>query len=64
MNDAAADKYVEIFHDIIAHSKNDDDRKRNLRLLVKEVERDTRHLAFDILQKASCDISNLEHPLK
>lgn len=61
MDDKTADKYVETFFDAIEQSQGVDSKKRMLRLLVKEVERDTRHKAYDLVQRLGHDIENLNH---
>jgi len=62
MTDAEADKYVDQM------VKGDEwstatkgEVKRWLRILVKEVERDTRHKCCELVNKLSIDIHNLRH---
>lgn len=61
MSDDIADKYVQSFLPAIQDATSQKDMARTLRLLVKEVERDTRHKACDVVQEALNKIHNLEH---
>jgi hypothetical protein len=61
MNDAEADVYVEIFAPLINQKVDDVEKRHLLRLLVKEVECDTRHRAFHVAQRMSNEIFNLSH---
>lgn len=61
MNDASADKYVDSFFSNIEACNTEDGKKRMLRLLVKEVERDTRHKAATIVNMAVNEIHNMQH---
>lgn len=61
MSDQEADKYAAAFLPTIMARLEPESISRTLRLLVKEVERDTRHLAYDVVQGALQEISNLDH---
>ena len=60
MSDDRADKYV---YDCMPHCGMEDNlgNRRLIRLLVKTVERDTRHKAVELAQKLANDIHNLRH---
>lgn len=53
MNDEAANRYVKLIMDALPECKTKDQRERAIRLVVKEVERDTRHLAVNVIQRAA-----------
>lgn len=59
MSDAQAPQYVDEHITAIEQAKSPAELGRLLRLLVKEVERDTRHGACDVVQKALNEIHNL-----
>jgi len=61
MNDSTADKYVDAYltPDFGQHDK--EFQRRQLRLMVKEVERDTRHKAAMLASQLTSAIHNLNH---
>jgi hypothetical protein len=61
MDDNSANKYVDTFFEFIVNAKTDEEKRRMVRLLVKEVERDTRNNASAIAQKALHDITYMIH---
>lgn len=61
MSDEQADKYVTVYAEALGIAANDTARLRTLRLLVKDIERDTRHRAFDAVQECANKIINLDH---
>ncbi len=61
MNDQSADKYVETFLPAIKDAASEEQHKRVLRLMVKEVERDARHKIIDLLNKVTQDVHNLQY---
>lgn len=61
MNDASADKYVDAFFPHIESAHTTEQKKRTLRLMVKEVERDTRNMAVEIAREAVNTITRMEH---
>lgn len=62
MTEEAADKYVDTFLNAIISDviKSPEAGKRTLRLLVKEVERDTRHAAYKIVNCAARDVLTMD----
>jgi hypothetical protein len=62
MDDKHANKYVDQYWEAITNAPHkSDEQRRYMRLLVKEVERDTRHKATDLAQRLCSEISNLDH---
>lgn len=62
MNDDRAKAYVNLYHDALVEDlKKCGDMRRTLALLVKSVERDTRHKASKVVQEAINKIHNLEY---
>ena len=63
MNDKAADVYVDAWITFVEEEqkvRGHEGVRRALRLLVKEVERDTRHKCADMTLELASRISNLE----
>ncbi len=61
MNDDRANAYVDLFHDSLIEDAKKGDARRLLFMLVKTVERDTRHQASKVAQECINRIHNLEY---
>lgn len=65
MNDQTAEKYIDSLYTVMPELNGlplPSDFRRQLRLLIKEVDRDTRHRACEIMQGACGDIHNMDRP--
>ena len=61
MKKATLDKYVADHIQAIADPDNSADLERQIRLLIKDVDRDTRHAAAELAVKLHSEIMNLGH---
>ena len=61
MKKETIDKYVAGHLPAFTEEYSPKEKERSLRLLIKEVERDTRHAACDEVNKLHNRIHNLEH---
>lgn len=61
MNDDRANAYIELYRETILEDAKNGDIDRTLRMLIKSVERDTRHGASKLAQECVNRIHNLEY---
>lgn len=59
MKKETIDRYIEKWLPLLQEGAQDP--RRTLSLLIREVERDTRHAACDLVNRLHTEISNLDH---